>query len=150
MYSNFEKLGNKYGLTKLSLSYDLPESAEDTFSGGIKFSFFGAEGSHRLGFHLSQKSQGSSFYPVLEINWADIEQDEKIIFGDSFSDDPKVHAWIVDSLLEVFAVAVQQTYLEILTLGTKSESSECGTKLAVPELSAARNFANWIDCAHFH
>mgnify|MGYP001334804492 CR=1 FL=1 len=79
-----------------------------------------------------------------------MRKDEKIIFGDSFSDDPKVHAWIVDSLLEVFAVAVQQTYLEILTLGTKSESSECGTKLAVPELSAARNFANWIDCAHFH
>ena len=150
MYSNFEKLGRKYGLTKLSLSYDLPESTEDAFSGGIQFSFFGTEGSHSLGFHLSQKSHGSGFYPVLEINWADMEQDEKITFGDSFSDDPKVHAWIVDSLLEVFAVAVQQTYLEILTLGTTSELSECGTKLAVPELSAARNFVDWTDCAHLH
>ena len=44
------------------------------------------------------KEPGPSFYPVLEINWADMEKDEKIIFGDNLSDNPTAHAWIVDSL----------------------------------------------------
>ena len=78
LYSNFEKLGHKYGLTQLSLSYDTPKSAHDVFLGGIKFSFFGAGGPHNVGFQLSQKNHGSSFYPVLEINWADMEKDEKL------------------------------------------------------------------------
>ena len=76
LYSNFEKLGHKYGLTQLSLSYETPKSANDVFLGGIKFSFFGAGGPHNVGFQLSQKNHGSSFYPVLEINWADMEKDE--------------------------------------------------------------------------
>ena len=74
----------------------------------------------------------------------------KIIFGDNFSDNPIANAWIVDSLLEVFAIAVQQTYLEILTLGTPTENSECGTGLTVPELSVSRNFVNRIDHAAMH
>ena len=81
LYSNFEKLGHKYGLTQLSLSYDTPKSAHDIFLGSIKFSFFGAGGPHNVGFQLSQKNHGPSFHPVLEINWADMEKDEKIIFG---------------------------------------------------------------------
>ena len=81
MYSNFEKLGHKYGLTQLSLSYDTPKSAHDIFLGSIKFSFFGAGGPHNVGFQLSQKNHGSGFYPVLEINWADMEKDaEQFIF----------------------------------------------------------------------
>ena len=150
LYSNFEKLGHKYGLTQLSLSYDTPKSAHDVFLGGIKFSFFGAGGPHNVGFQLSQKNHGSSFYPVLEINWADMEKDEKIIFGDNFSDNPTAHAWLVDSLLEVFAIAVQQTYLEILALGTPTENSECGTGLTVPELSVSRDFVNRVDHAEMH
>ena len=150
MYSNFEKLGHKYGLTQLSLSYDTPKSAHDVFLGRIKFSFFGAGRPHNVGFQLSQKNHGSSVYPVLEINWADMEKDEKIIFGDNFSDNPTAHAWIVDSLLEVFAIAVQQTYLEVLALGTPTENSECGTGLAVPELSVSRNFVNRVDHAEMH
>ena len=150
LYSNFEKLGHKYGLAQLSLSYDTPKSANDAFLGGIKFKFFGAGGPHNVGFQLSQKNHGSSFYPVLEINWADMEKDEKIIFGDNFSNNPTAHAWIVDSLLEVFAIAVQQTYLEILALGTPTENSECGTGLTVPELSVSRNFVNRVDHAEMH
>ena len=150
LYSNFEKLGHKYGLTQLSLSYDTPKSAHDIFLGSIKFSFFGAGGPHNVGFQLSQKNHGSSFYPVLEINWADMEKDEEIIFGDNFSDNPTAHAWLVDSLLEVFAIAVQQTYLEILALGTPTENSECGTGLTVPELSVSRNFVNRVDHAEMH
>ena len=150
LYSNFEKLGHKYGLAQLSLSYDTPKGAHDDFLGGIKFSFFGAGGPHNVGFRLSQKNHGPSFYPVLEINWADMEKDEKIIFGDNFSDNPTAHAWIVDSLLEVFAIAVQQTYLEIIALGTPTENSECGTGLTVPELSVSRNFVNRVDSAEMH
>ena len=150
LYSNFEKLGHRYGLAQLSLSYDTPKNAHDVFLGGIKFSFFGAGGPYNVGFQLSQRKHGSSFYPVLEINLADMEKDEKIIFGDNFPDSPTAHAWIVDSLLEVFAIAVQQTYLEILTLGTPTENSECGTGLTAPELSVSRNFVNRIDHAAMH
>ena len=150
MYSNFEKLGNKYGLTQLSLSYDSSNSIQDVFAGDIKFSFFGAKASHYVGFKLSQKIQDSGFHPVLEINWADMEQNEKIIFGNNFSDNPTAHAWIVDSLLEVFAISVQQTYLEIVALGTPTENNECGTGLTVPELSVARNFVNRVDQAEMH
>jgi len=150
VYSNFEKLGNKYGLTQLSLSYDSSKSIQDVFSGDIKFSFFGAKGSHNVGFQLSQKTHVSGFYPVLEVNWADMEQNERTIFGNVFSDNPTAHAWIVDSLLEVFAIAVQQTYLEILALGTPTENSECGTGLTVPELSVSRNLVNKVDHAEMH
>ena len=150
LYSNFEKLGHKYGLAQLSLRYDTPKSVHGDFLGGIKFSFFGAEGPHNVGFQLSQKNHGPSFYPVLEINWADMEKDEKIIFGDNFSNNPTAHAWVVDSLLEVFAIAVQQTYLEIIALGTPTEKSECGTGLTVPELSVSRNFVNRVDNAEMH
>lgn len=120
------------------------------FSGDIKFSFFGAKGSHNVGFQLSQKIHESGFYPVLEINWADMEQNEIIVFGNSFSDNPTAHAWVVDSLLEAFAIAIQQTYLEILALGTPTANNECGTGLAVPELSVARNFVNRVNHAEMH
>ena len=150
LYSNFEKLGHKYGLTQLLLRYDTPKGTHDVFIGGIKFSFFGAGGPYNVGFQLSQKTHGSSFYPVLEINWADMEKNDKIIFGDNFSDNPTAHAWVVDSLLEVFAIAVQQTYLEILALGTPTENSGCGTGLTVPELSVSRNFVNKVDHAEMH
>ena len=150
MYSNFEKLGNKYGLTQLSLSFDSSKSIQDVFFGNIRFSFFGANESHNVGFQLSQKIHDSGFYPVLEISWGDMEQNEKITFGNNFSDNPKARTWVVDSLLEVFAIAVQQTYLEILALGTPTENNECGTGLTVPELSIARNFVNRVDHAEMN
>ena len=150
MYSNFEKLGNKYGLTQLSLSFDSSKSIQEVFFGDIKFSFFGANESHNVGFQLSQKIHGAGFHPLLEISWGDMEQNEKIILGNYFSDNPKAHAWIVDNLLEVFAIAVQQTYLEILALGTQTENNECGTGLTVPELSIARNFVNRVDHAEMN
>ena len=150
MYSNFEKLGNKYGLTQLSLSFDSSKSIQDVFFGDIKFSFFGTNESHNVGFQFSQKINDSVFHPVLEISWGNIEQNEKITFGNNFSDNPKANAWIVDNLLEVFAIAVQQTYLEILALGTPTENNECGTGLTVPELSIARNFVNKVDHAEMN
>ena len=78
-----------------------------------------------------------------------MEKDEKIIFGDNFSDNPTAHAWIVDSLLEVFAIAVQQTYLEIIAWERQLKTVSAH-RPPVPELSVSRNFVNRVDSAEMH
>ena len=80
LYSNFEKLGHKYGLAQLSLSYDTPKSAHDDFFWRHQIFIFWRWGTPQRGFPTLQKNHGSSFYPVLEINWADMEKDEENYF----------------------------------------------------------------------
>jgi len=79
-----------------------------------------------------------------------LETNGKLTLGENISDNPDVHAWIIDNLLEVFAVAVQQTYLEIIALCTSSESHECGTELPTSDLTVARRFVNEVSSAHLH
>ena len=49
-----------------------------------------------------------------------METNGKLTLGENISDNPDVHSWIIDNLLEVFAVAVQQTYFEVIALCTSS------------------------------
>ena len=150
LYSNFEKLGFKYGLSKLILNYDTPITPSDTFAGTISFVFVENQLPLKVDFRLSQHSHSKSGHPTLEINWANLETNGKLTLGENISDNPDVHAWIIDNLLEVFAVAVQQTYLEIIALCTSSESHECGTKLPTSGLTVARRFVNEVSSAHLH
>jgi hypothetical protein len=79
-----------------------------------------------------------------------METNGKLTLGENISDNPDVHSWIIDNLLEVFAVAVQQTYFEVNALCTSSESHECGTKLPTSGLTVARRFVNEVFFAHLH
>ena len=150
LYSNFEKLGFKYGLSKLTLNYNTPISPSDAFAGTINFVLVGNQQSQTVDFQLSQHSHSKSGYPTLEINWGNMETNGKLTLGENISDNPDVHSWIIDNLLEVFAVAVQQTYFEVNALCTSSESHECGTKLPTSGLTVARRFVNEVFFAHLH
>jgi len=150
LYSNFEKLGFKYGLSKLTLNYNTLISPSDAFAGTINFVLVGNQQSQTVDFQLSQHSHSKSGYPTLEINWGNMETNGKLTLGENISDNPDVHSWIIDNLLEVFAVAVQQTYFEVNALCTSSESHECGTKLPTSGLTVARRFVNEVFFAHLH